>query len=125
MNRNMPTILVVDDDLQVRQWMREVLEEKGYKVFEAGNGNEALVRYALHQPDLVVMDIYMPGMEGLETILQLQKHSLIVKVLVVSGESTERLEQCAKTKALAAKHFLPKPFSAEALVDRVSALLMS
>ncbi|MBI3806563.1 MAG: response regulator [Nitrospirae bacterium] len=119
----MPLILVVDDDVQARKWMQTVLEAEGYRVLEAGDGNEALAQYALHQPDLVVMDIYMPGKEGLETILQLSNHYLTVKVLAVSGNFYEGYDVGTLAKSFGAKGILPKPFSAKELLDQVETLL--
>jgi len=63
----MPSILVVDDDDQIRQLIRETLEQSGYHVTEARDGKEALQQYRLAPSDLVIMDTLMPDQDGLET----------------------------------------------------------
>ncbi len=119
----MSTVLVVDDDRQLRTWLRTLLEAKGHRVLEAGEGNEGLARYDFHQPDLVVLDIYLPGKEGLETILLLRKKNPGVKILAVSGNLIEGYDVCRSAKAFGARDTLAKPFSAEVFLERVGRLL--
>ena len=62
----MPSVLVVDDQEQVRQLIRETLEQAGYEVEEARDGKEGVERYRAKSPDLVIMDLLMPDQDGLE-----------------------------------------------------------
>ena len=81
----MSRVLVVDDNEDVRGVIRCLLEDEGYDVTEAGNGAEALTRFAEAPADAVVMDIIMPEKEGLETIRELKKIDANVGVIAISG----------------------------------------
>ena len=69
----MPSILVVDDEQQIRQLIRETLEQAGYHVTEAHDGKEALQQYRLAPSDVVIMDILIPDQDGLETTATLRR----------------------------------------------------
>jgi len=83
----MPSILVVDDEDQVRQLIRQSLEQSGYHVTEARHGKEALQQYRLAPADLVIMDILMPDQDGLETTATLLREFPNVKVIAITGGS--------------------------------------
>lgn len=84
---NHGTILVVEDDLDIREVMRMVLEASGYQVFEAGDGAEALVVARAHRPGAILLDLMMPGMDGFQfRELQLQDPAIAsIPVVIVSG----------------------------------------
>lgn len=122
----MSTILVVDDDPQIRSWLRGLLDAEGHQVVEAKDGNQGLACFHRVHPDLVVLDIYMPDREGLETILLLRKSDPAVKVLAISGGVPGGLDVCDVChlgKAFGAQDTLMKPFSAEEFRKRVERLL--
>lgn len=123
MSKDTPLILVVDDDDQVRKWTLTFLEVEGYEVLEAKDGNEALALSTLHHPDLVVIDVYMPGKEGLETIQLMRKQHLTVKIIAISGHFYEGYDVGTIAKAFGANAILPKPFSAKELLNQVETLL--
>jgi CheY-like chemotaxis protein len=81
------TILVVEDDLDIREVMRMVLEASGYVVFEAGDGAEALDVVRAHPPGLILLDLMMPGMDGIQfREAQLQDPDIAsIPVVIVSG----------------------------------------
>src|SRR5687767_14027836 len=81
----MASILLVEDDEQLRPMLKLVLERGGHQVQEAGNGKEALKIYLRHPTDLVVTDLVMPDKEGLETILELRRIYPDVKIIAMSG----------------------------------------
>ncbi|HLA61423.1 MAG TPA: response regulator, partial [Nitrospiraceae bacterium] len=81
----MPSILVVDDEDQIRKLIRETLEQAGYHVTEAHDGKEALQQYRLTPADLVIMDILMPDQDGLETTITLRREFPNVKVIAITG----------------------------------------
>ena len=119
----MSTILVVDDDPQIRSLLRGLLAAEGHQVVEAKDGNEGLACFHRVHPDLVVLDIYMPDREGLETILLLRKSDPAVKILAISGGVPGGLDVCHLGKAFGAQVTLMKPFSAEEFRERVERLL--
>ena len=78
-------ILIVDDDNAVREILKLYLEKHGYRITEAPNGYEAVELCRLNKFDLVIADIYMPGMDGIKFIEALQKFSPATKVIAISG----------------------------------------
>ena len=81
----MPIIHIIDDDEQVRETLRLLLEKEGYSVEEATNGNKGVELYRQHQADLVITDIHMPEKNGIEIIQEIQQINPAVKVIVISG----------------------------------------
>lgn len=119
----MSTILVVEDDEQLRSWLRKLLESKGYSVLEAGDGNKALAWINRERPDLIVLDIYLPDRDGLETLLQLRKGGQTFKVLAISGKFDAGHSTDALAIILGACETLAKPFAASVFLERVERLL--
>jgi CheY-like chemotaxis protein len=115
------SILVVDDHEDVRVLLRDILEERGYHVFEAADGNEALAWCASVNFDLLIMDLVMPGREGIETIRELRKQKPRLKILAISGT----VEGCylRLARLLGADDTLSKPFDAESMLGKLDALL--
>jgi DNA-binding response OmpR family regulator len=123
MSKDIPLILVVNDDVQAGKWTRTFLEVEGYEALEAKDGNEALALSTLHQPDLAVIDVYMPGKEGLETIRLMRKHYLTVKILAISGHFHEGDDVGTTAKSFGANAILSKPFSTKELLNHIETLL--
>lgn len=119
----MPTILVVDDDQQILTWLRQILESKGYQVEEAGDGKAALIKFEQVKPALVILDIFMPNMDGLEFILQSRSFHPPAKILVLSGNLVNGYRMCQTAKVFGAHDAMDKPFRAEDFLRRVEALL--
>ena len=82
----MAWILVVDDDWSYRNMLRLILEGKGHVVLEAADGSEGLDLYRQHQPDVVITDMVMPGIEGAEVIAEIRKQGGRVGIIAVSGQ---------------------------------------
>ena len=120
----MASILLVDDDEQLRPMLKMVLERAGHVVNEAGNGREALVSYNRQQTDLVVTDLVMPDKEGLEMIMELRRSYPALKIIAMSGGgrtgTQNYLELAVK---FGANHILNKPFSNQELLDGVKMLV--
>jgi CheY-like chemotaxis protein len=117
----MASVLVIDDDEQIRTFVRTVLEKEGFVVHEADNGARGLASYRQLLPDVVLCDIFMPEKEGLETILNLCRQSPGVKIVAMSGGSsvtrpTEFLPLAERFGAVAA---LEKPFGKGVLLQTV------
>jgi CheY-like chemotaxis protein len=93
-----------------------VLEDAGYQVYEAANGRQGLEQFRAQPVNLVITDLEMPEMNGLEVILELTRAFLDVKVIAMSGRSAEELQ---KAKLLGARQIFPKPLDLPALLHAV------
>jgi DNA-binding response OmpR family regulator len=112
-------ILVVDDEERIINFLKANLKTSGYDVLVATNGVEALEQYKTHEPDLVILDIIMPKMNGLEVLKELRKLSAVpVIILSAKGSDRDRIEGLK----LGADDFLPKPFNPEELLARIEAV---
>lgn len=114
-------ILVVDDEPEMRWLIRIGLDKaNGYQVIEAASGQEALEKAGLYHPDLILMDIGMPGMTGLEACRQLKSTPLgrDIPVIFVSAWSSNEYRQAAEEAGGA--DFMPKPFSVKRLLQLVA-----
>lgn len=113
----MAKILVVDDAMFMRNKTSRLLQENGYEVVEASNGEEAVERYVKENPDLVLMDITMPVLDGIESLKQMKEHDPEAKVVMVTalGQKSMVLEAL---KA-GARDFIVKPFQSDALLEAV------
>jgi CheY-like chemotaxis protein len=118
-------ILVIDDDGDVREYIRRTLEPRGYPVYEAANGKEAMAMAHLDKFDLVILDMLMPVMDGAETILHLRSLPEEPKIIAISGGSpTIPGEVCHRVAEMAgAARTLDKPVSKKALLSCVQQLL--
>jgi DNA-binding response OmpR family regulator len=116
----MAQVLVVDDDLTVRDVVRRYLELAGYQVALADNGEDALAWAVEHKPDLVVLDLMLPGISGLEVCRRLRQSSAVpVVMLTALGEEENRIAGLE----LGADDYVTKPFSPRELALRVSSVL--
>jgi len=118
-SRGAATILVIDDDEDVRQFIAAGLEEYGHEVIEAADGSAGIERFAAAKPDLVVIDYIMPGLSGAEVAAHILATRPDQPILFVSGFSeTDAIRQVAPNA-----HILAKPFRAAALEDAVRTAL--
>jgi DNA-binding NtrC family response regulator len=115
-------ILVVDDDSQMRRLLARILTGAGYTVHEATNGKHGIERFAQVRPALVITDIVMPDMEGIELIQALHQTAPTIPILAISGRSHHALYLRAAT-TLGAMAALEKPFDADKLLSVVERLL--
>jgi excisionase family DNA binding protein len=119
-----PLVLIVDDDEQVREYVRVNLEAEGYSVREAGNAEEGLLAVEESRPDLVLLDVMMPQVDGWEMLQQLQeRHGEAVPVVMFSGKA-----DAATADELAergARGFIGKPFDPGQLIEKTKQLLSS
>ncbi len=105
------TILIVDDEKAIQTSLRGVLEDEGYRVTAVGAGSEALARLTEETPDLILLDIWMPGMDGLEVLAEIKRLRLDQAVVMISGHGT--IETAVKATKLGAYDFIEKPLSLE------------
>ncbi|WP_163507585.1 response regulator transcription factor [Fodinicola acaciae] len=115
-----PRILVVDDDPTVRDVMRRYLSRAGYEVTVRADGEAAMAEISAKPPDLVVLDLMLPGLSGLEVCEELRRHSSIpVIMLTALGEEEDRVAGLET----GADDYVTKPFSPRELVLRVGSVL--
>jgi DNA-binding response OmpR family regulator len=112
-------ILVVDDEERILNFLTTKLKASGYEVITAPNGVKGLEQVQSQEPDLVVLDLLMPKMDGLEMLKQLRTFSpLPVIILTAKGADNDRI----KGLQLGADDYLPKPFNPDELVARIEAI---
>jgi two-component system, OmpR family, response regulator ResD len=116
------TVLVVDDEPTITEVVGRYMQRAGYETYEAADGPAALALAAEHRPDLVVLDLMLPGIDGLEVMRQLQDREgprIAVILLTARGEESDRLVGLRN----GADDYVVKPFSPAELVARVDAVL--
>jgi two-component system, OmpR family, KDP operon response regulator KdpE len=114
------TILIADDEPQIRRVMRATLSAQGYSIVEAKDGQEAVIKFRSERPDLVILDMNMPGMSGLEACREIRSGSA-VPILMLTVRSAEK----DKVSALdaGADDYVVKPFGIQELLARIRAAL--
>ncbi len=123
---NLPqsTILVVDDRAEIRRALRMMLERSGYDVALARNGREALDQYQTLQPDIMILDMFMPVMNGFDTLFILKQEHPDAKVIAVSGGGGNMgADALIEASNLGAQITLQKPFGPRQLLQAVATLL--
>lgn len=108
------TILVVDDEGSICQTLKGILSDEGYKVLTVGTGEEALKVVEEELPDLVLLDIWLPGIDGIETLKVIKRDFPQIQVIMMSGHGT--IETAVKATKLGAFDFFEKPLSLEKVV---------
>lgn len=111
-----PPVLVVDDELPIRRFLRISLETNNYRVYEAENGTEALAKAAQVRPEVVILDMNLPDMEGVEVLRRLREWTT-TPVIILSVRDADRDKVAALDAG--ADDYLTKPFSTDELLARV------
>jgi len=119
----MRKILVAEDDLASRELIREILEARGYEVVEVGDGQEAVQKIAEKKPDLVLLDIQMPLLDGFGVLRQLRQDSRFASLPVVAVTSYAMGGDREKALAAGFDAYLTKPLNAAALKKQLEQLL--
>jgi DNA-binding response OmpR family regulator len=120
----MARILVIDDEPMLRRTLRGILERAGHTVAEAEDGDQALVLFADHEPDLVLTDIIMPNREGVEMIGELRRRNSNVPIIAMSGGGAAGGDLfLTLARRLGATWTLNKPIRQATLLDAVDACL--
>jgi two-component system nitrogen regulation response regulator NtrX len=113
-----PTILAVDDEVAILQSLSGILSDEGFEVLTASNGYEALKVIEEESPDLVLLDIWMPGIDGIETLQEIKRTNPFLQVVIISGHGT--IETAVKATKLGAYDFIEKPLSIEKVVVTIN-----
>jgi DNA-binding NtrC family response regulator len=111
MEKHLATLLIVDDDPDIRLVLRDRLESLGYRVLEAGDGAAGLEALQTHNPPLVLLDVEMPGMTGLDVLKQIQRRGQDTTVVMITAYAT--IERAVLAMKEGAYDFIPKPFEAD------------
>ena len=117
---NQPHILVIDDELQIQRAIRTILTEKGFRVTTASSGEEGLALAAANEPDIIILDLGLPDMDGVEVCSRLREWTQI-PIIILSVRDSERDKVGALDKG--ADDYLTKPFGIEELLARVRVAL--
>jgi CheY-like chemotaxis protein len=110
-------VMVVEDDFAIRETLRELLEEEGYKVVEASNGAEALSRLRARTPRLILLDLMMPVMDGWEFRHELEEDPRLASIPVIVISADHALEE--KVDSMHVEGYLAKPFELDRLLAAV------
>jgi DNA-binding response OmpR family regulator len=122
----MNSVLVIDDDPVIRSVVQHVLEKNGFQVATADDGQSGLSRFAELNPDLVIVDILMPGKEGIATILELREANPNARILAMTGGGNFAAGDVLRiAELLGADNSIEKPFAPKALVTIVERCLAS
>jgi excisionase family DNA binding protein len=118
-----PHVLLVDDDEKVRELVRVNLEFEGYTISEAGSADEGLAVIEQSKPDLVLLDVMMPHVDGWEMLRRIQERYGVgtIPVVMFSGKADEEAQQRAAT--VGAKGFVGKPFDLQNLIDQAKQIV--
>jgi two-component system KDP operon response regulator KdpE len=117
-------ILVVEDELNIRRIIKITLEMEGFTVIEAQNGVEALEMTEKHRPHLIITDIMMPEMDGIQFYMSLKEMPEAVDTPVIVLTAKSQSEDVKYATLLGVDEYLSKPFNPPDLVDRVKGMLM-
>jgi two-component system nitrogen regulation response regulator NtrX len=113
-----PSILIVDDELSILQSLSGLLSDEGFQVATAGNGYEALKVLDSESPDLVLLDIWMPGIDGIETLKEIRKQHPHIHVIIITGHGN--IETAVKATKLGAFDLIEKPLSIDKVIVAIN-----
>ncbi len=117
------TVLIVDDNIDVVAIIQTILEASGYEALVAYNGVEALTQLSMHKPDLVMLDIMMPEMSGLEVLERMREIPNLAQVPVILLTAKADDEDLLFGYQAGANYYIPKPFTAEQLLYGIRLVL--
>jgi DNA-binding response OmpR family regulator len=116
-------ILVVDDDENIRRVLTFALKKGNYEVLTAADGSEGLQLALTSEPDLIILDLHMPGLSGLEVCQQIRSSPRLAQVPVLILSATREMAEFRSAQELGAVMFIPKPFQPQKLFNQVQILL--
>ena len=120
MSHNVPLILLIEDEYQIRYFLRVALTNNGYRLIETATAQEGLVQAAMHPPDLVLLDLGLPDLDGLEVIRRLREWTAVpILILSVRDDEAEKV----LTLDAGADDYLTKPFGVSELLARIRVAL--
>ena len=121
----MKSVLVADDNAPNRELTSVILEQNGFRVLRAADGNEALEKIRQERPDLVLLDIHMPGLDGYRTLQRIRQDLSLTGLPVVAVTASAMADDEERAFASGFTAYLAKPYEAEDVVNLVKRLLSS
>ncbi len=116
-----PSVMIVDDEPSILQSLSGILSDEGFEIFTASNGYEALKRIEQEAPDLVLLDIWMPGLDGIETLKEIKKNNPVIQVIIITGHGT--IETAVSATKLGAFDLIEKPLSIDKVIVSINRAL--
>jgi two-component system nitrogen regulation response regulator NtrX len=113
-----PSLLIVDDEPSILQSLSGLLSDEGFEVTTAANGYEALKIIDTESPDLVLLDIWMPGIDGIETLQEIKRENPYIQVIIITGHGT--IETAVKATKLGAFDLIEKPLSIDKIIVAIN-----
>jgi len=113
-----PTILIVDDEPSILQILKSMLSDENFEVITASNGYEALKIIEAESPDLVLLDIWLPGIDGIETLKEIKKNTPYIPVIMITGHGT--IETAVSATKFGAYDFIEKPLSIDKIIVSIN-----
>ena len=113
-----PTVMIVDDEPSILKSLRGLLSDEGFEVVTADNGYEALKLIDQESPDLVLLDIWMPGIDGIETLKEIKHENPHIQVIMITGHGT--IETAVRATKLGAYDFIEKPLSIDKVIVAIN-----
>jgi len=113
-----PSVLIVDDEPSILQSLGGLLSDEGFEVTTAANGYEALKNIETDSPDLVLLDIWMPGMDGIETLTEIKRDNPFIQVIIITGHGT--IDTAVKATKIGAFDFIEKPLSIDKVIVAIN-----
>lgn len=119
----MAKVLLIDDDAQFRRYVATLLKRSKHEVIEAADGQQGIAALKSHDIDLMLTDLIMPGMEGVETICEVRKLRPRLKIIAMSGNPSSITTYLPAVQKLGADMTLTKPFAPEQLLAALESLI--
>jgi len=113
-----PSILIVDDEPSILQSLGGLLADEGFEVLTASNGYEALKQIEQESPDLVLLDIWMPGLDGIDTLQEIKKNNPYIQVIIITGHGT--IETAVRATKMGAYDLIEKPLSIDKIIVAIN-----
>jgi DNA-binding response OmpR family regulator len=121
MDRGKSTILVVDDNQDIRDLITLILEDEGYPILVAAEGESALNIITIHNPDLVLLDVMMPGRSGIDVLEEIRSsHNSVPVVMITAKSQGVDIDRAIEAGATS---YIIKPFRADVLLEKIQSLL--
>jgi len=120
---NKTKILIVDDEPDLVQTLQDRLEMNGYSIVAAGNGKEGLEKAAQEKPDIILLDVIMPIMDGLEMLEALRKHPEVKNCAVIMLTARSQRQDIVRAKTCGIEDYIVKPFDLSELIEKIENVL--